>query len=70
MGSSFRRPLTLDANVFVAALKEDEPYSDECQGILQKVPDGFALVEPSIVFVEVLGTLARRVNMERRDRLP
>ena len=49
--------------MFVAALKEDEPYSDECQGILQKVPDSFTLVEPSIVYVEVLGTLARRVNV-------
>jgi predicted nucleic acid-binding protein len=28
------------------------------------VPDGLTLVEPSIVFVEVLGTLARRVNVE------
>ena len=64
MSSSPEKFLTLDANVFVAALKADEPYSDECSEILSQVPEGFVLVEPSIVYVEVLGTLARRVGME------
>lgn len=35
MDTSLKKPLTLDANVFVAALKADEPYSDVCLDILQ-----------------------------------
>jgi len=66
-GSPVQR-LTLDANVFVAALKADEPYSDECLEILNRVPGGFALVEPSVVYVEVLGTLAKRVGLELAER--
>jgi predicted nucleic acid-binding protein len=60
--------LTLDANVFVAALKADEPYSERCSEILSRVPGGFALVEPSIVYVEVLGALARRVGLGLADK--
>jgi len=60
--------LTLDANVFVAALKADEPYSEKCSEILSRVPGGFALVEPSIVYVEVLGALARRVGLGLADK--
>jgi len=68
MDTSSKKPLTLDANVFVAALKADEPYSDVCLDILHKVPSGFTLVEPSIVYVEVLGTLARRVGLELAEK--
>lgn len=57
-----KRLLTLDAGVFVAALKMDEPYSDGCASILEGVPDEFILVEPSIVYQEVCGALARRVG--------
>jgi len=60
--------LTLDANVFVAALKADEPYSDKCLEILSQVPERFVLVEPSIVYVEVLGALVRRVGVELAEK--
>ena len=56
------RILTLDSNIFIAALKEDEPDSEKCSYILSKVPDRFLLSEPSIVYQEVCGTLARRVG--------
>ena len=59
-----RRILTLDSNVFIAALKKDESYSKECFDILSRVPDDFVLSEPSIVYQEVCGTLARRVGLE------
>jgi predicted nucleic acid-binding protein len=59
--------LTLDSNVLVAALKEDEPYSVQCSEIIGKVPDAFVLSEPSIVYQEVCGTLARRVGAETAD---
>jgi predicted nucleic acid-binding protein len=62
-----RRILTLDSNVFVAALKVDEPESDRCAEIMSKVPDLFLLSEPSIVYQEVCGTLARRVGVNVAD---
>lgn len=59
--------LTLDSNVFIAALKGDEPDNERCCRLLSKVPDDFILSEPSIVYEEVCGTLARRVGMDVAD---
>ena len=56
--------LTLDANIFVAALKQDEKYSDDCAKLLELAASDYRLVEPSVVFVEVLGTLARRLGSD------
>jgi predicted nucleic acid-binding protein len=56
------RLLTLDSNVLIAALKEDETQSKKCLQILSKVPDTFILTEPSIIYQEVCGTLARKVG--------
>jgi predicted nucleic acid-binding protein len=61
------RLLTLDSNIFIAALKGDESYSDKCREILEKVPDNFILSEPSIVYQEVCGTLARRTGLDVAD---
>jgi len=58
------RVLTLDSNVLIASLKKDEPHSEKCSEILRKVPDKFILSEPSIVYQEVCGTLARRVGAD------
>ena len=58
------RLLTLDSNVLIAALKQDEDYSDICASIIDRIPESFILCEPSIVYQEVCGTLARRVNIE------
>jgi len=57
-----KRVLTLDSNVFVGAAKGDEPYRKKCSEILKLVPDSFVLSEPSIVYQEVCGTVARRVG--------
>ena len=62
-----RRILTLDANVFVAAMKADEPQREKCTEIIEKVPDLFLLAEPSVVYQEVCGTLARRVGVNKAD---
>ncbi|MEM2226193.1 MAG: type II toxin-antitoxin system VapC family toxin [Candidatus Bathyarchaeia archaeon] len=62
--ASPKRLSTLDANVLVAALKGDEPYSEKCARILERVPDELILVEPSIVYQEVCGALARRAGPE------
>lgn len=60
--SDSRRILTLDSNVFVGAAKADEPYRKNCLDLLKLVPDTFILSEPSIVYQEVCGTIARRVG--------
>lgn len=60
--SETRRILTLDSNVFVGAAKGDEPYRKKCIDLLKMVPDNFILSEPSIVYEEVCGTIARRVG--------
>jgi predicted nucleic acid-binding protein len=51
----------------IAALKDDELYSHNCAEILSKVPDPFLLSEPSIVYQEVCGTLARRAGADVAD---
>jgi predicted nucleic acid-binding protein len=58
------RVLTLDSNVLIAALKRDEPQSDRCVELIRKIPTKFVLSEPSVVYVEVCGTLARRIGLE------
>jgi predicted nucleic acid-binding protein len=57
-----RRLITLDANILVAALKRDEPHSQTCVDLLNKIPDMFIPSEPSIIYQEVCGTLARTVD--------
>ena len=58
------RALTLDSNVLIAALKEDEAYSQDCSEILQKVLEDFTLSEPTIIYQEVCGTLSRRTGTD------
>jgi len=62
-----KRMLTLDANVFVAAMKADEPQREKCAEIIGKVAGLFLLAEPSVVYQEVCGTLARRVGVDKAD---
>ncbi len=59
-----KRLLTLDSNVLIAALKNDERYSEQCFQILSKVPEVYILSEPSIIYQEVCGTLARRAGAD------
>jgi len=58
-----RRLITLDANIFVAALKQDESYSQNSVSILDKIPDLFIPCEPTIIYQEVCGTLARTAGL-------
>ncbi len=69
MGSSelTKERLTLDANVFVAALRKGEPYQRDCASIIRGIPTRHLLVEPSILYQEVCGTLARRVGLEAAE---
>lgn len=56
--------LTVDSNVIIAALRGQEYSSKKCENILRLVPDQFILAEPSIVYQEVCGTLARKASSE------
>jgi predicted nucleic acid-binding protein len=58
-----RRVLTIDSNVFIASLKGDEPYRKKCLQLIGMIPDKFVLCEPSIVYEEVCGTIARRIGI-------
>jgi predicted nucleic acid-binding protein len=55
--------LTLDANVFVAGFRHGEPAKDRCSRILAEVSEKFVLAEPSILYQEVCGTIARKINL-------
>ena len=61
------RLLTLDSNILIAAIKADEIYSKKCSEILSEVPYTFVLAEPSVVYQEVCGTLAKRVGTDVAD---
>lgn len=58
-----RQRLTLDANVFIAALRRGEPHQQDCASIIREIPKRYTLVEPSILYQEVCGTLARTVSL-------
>lgn len=60
--------LTLDSNIFVGAIKKDEPYRSKCLEILRRIPDSFVLAEPSIIYEQVCGTIARRVGIKDAER--
>lgn len=59
-----KRLITLDANILIAALKKDEPHSQSCVNVLNKIPNVFVPCEPSIIYEEVCGTLARTVGLD------
>ena len=61
------RSLTLDSNVLIAAVSKNERSSAKCAEILVKVPNLFLLAEPSIVYQEVCGTLARKVGLDEAN---
>ena len=74
--SGTKRVLTLDSNIFVGSAKADEPYRKRCLDLLKLIPESFILSEPTIVYEEVCGTVARQVGApeaqefgEKLDRL-
>ena|SRR3989304_712343 len=61
------RLLTLDSNVLIAAVSKNERNSEKCAKILTKIPSLFVLAEPSIVYQEVCGTLARKIGLDKAN---
>jgi len=57
----------MDANVIIAALRTTEPASAKCAEILTSITESFSLVEPSIIYQEVCGTLSRKIDLETAD---
>jgi predicted nucleic acid-binding protein len=49
------KPICIDANVFIASTKGNEPYSSDCRRVIQVIADGeFYLIEPTIFLTEVI----------------
>ena len=61
------RLLTLDSNVLIAAASGNERNSEKCAEILAKIPNPFVLAEPSVVYQEVCGTLARKIGLDEAN---
>jgi predicted nucleic acid-binding protein len=49
--------------VLVAATRRNEPNSKKCAEIISKIPEFFVLTEPSIIYQEVCGTIARKTGL-------
>jgi len=59
------KPICIDANVFIASTKGNEPYSPDCRRVIQAVADGeFYLIEPTICLTEVIRNISRYLGME------
>ena len=56
--------LTIDSNIIIAALRTTEPANSKCTEILANATERFMLIEPSIIYQEVCGTLARKIDLE------
>lgn len=59
------KPLCIDANIFIASTKGNEPYSLDCRRVIQAVADGeFYLIEPTICLTEVIRNISKYLGME------
>lgn len=63
-------PICIDANVFIASTKGDEPYSSDCKRVIQALAEGkFYLVEPSICISEVVLNIAKYLGTETAKKM-
>ncbi len=59
------KPVCIDANIFIASTKGNEPYSSDCKRVIQAVTDGeFYLIEPTICLTEVIRNITKYLGME------
>ena len=59
------KPICIDANVFIASTKGNEPYSSDCRRVIQAVADGeFYLIEPTICLTEIIRNISKYLGME------
>ena len=50
---------TLDSNVFISAVKENEAYSEECREILSQVGASFILYQPTVCITELYNGIGK-----------
>lgn len=64
------QPICIDANVFIASTKGDEPYSSDCRRIIQSLAEGkYHLVEPTVCILEVTLNIAKYLGMEAAKKM-
>jgi len=51
--------VTLDSNVLISAVKENEPYSKECIEILSLVGTSFILYQPTLSITELYNSIGK-----------
>lgn len=64
------RPICIDANVFIASTKENEPYCSDCKRVIRALAEGkFYLVEPAICMSEVVLNIVKYIGMDAGKRM-
>ena len=64
------KPICIDANVFIASTKGNEPYSSDCKRVIQVVADGeFYLIEPTICLTEIIRNITKYLGLETGKNL-
>lgn len=61
------RLITLDPNVFISKIKGDEPYSNECGILIERVGIDFFLVEPTIMLTEIGNAVGRNIGLREAE---
>ncbi len=51
--------VTLDSNVLISAIKENEPYSKDCREILSLVGTSFVLYQPTLSITELYNSIGK-----------
>ncbi|HEY9205926.1 MAG TPA: PIN domain-containing protein [Candidatus Methanoperedens sp.] len=51
--------VTLDSNVLISAVKENEEYSKECMGIINLVGTSFILYQPTLSITELYNAIGK-----------
>ena len=57
--------VTLDSNVLISAVKENEKYSGECSEILSQVGTSFFLYQPTLSITELYNAIGKTKGEER-----
>lgn len=58
------KPICIDANVFIASTKGNEPYSSDCRRVIQAVADGeYYLIEPTICLTEIIRNISKYLGI-------
>ena len=59
MPEAINTRVTLDSNVFIAAIKENEEFSKDCSEILNQVGTSFILYQPTLCITELYNAIGK-----------